>query len=355
MFRRAAVAGVVTSLLAVTTPAQDFVSPSYHRDFRGNAANDLPFGGGFNWPGTIRYQQIHDDLRGVPMTIRSLSFRPHEDAVAVPAGTVDFELWMGDGDRATAGNDVAANYLGSPSTVVARRIVSLPARGGISQPFVEPWDITIPLDAPYAHSGSHDLVWESRAFARTGGPIFGGFFGSDYAVQSTGYTVPNQAQSYSFGPACAAGEIGISAPIATLPTGTEMTMVLDTRVAPGDNWAGLLLGLRNPAAPVPTAGCVTDLYTDGLTVVLGNPDRNGVFFQSWTFPWLPSMADGEVYVQGVSFRINGPATLTRGLHLKLPPGPSPRIPAHQVICTPVTASTGLVPVTPQQVIVRFGT
>ena len=148
-------------LLHVALPAQSFtVSPAALANVEGSHQLQAPctFAG--------RWQQIHGDLRGTPMAVRGLRFRPDgwRYLPHATARSLDCELWMSWGDYGQLSRCLDDNHLRMKANVMARRRVALPDNTQ-SAGMPEPWNVRFPLDATYVFPGvAFDPVWELRVY-----------------------------------------------------------------------------------------------------------------------------------------------------------------------------------------------
>ncbi len=85
---------------------------------------------------------------GNAMTINSFAFKPTSGEGVV---FDEFTVYMGPAAGNTLGSDFMANYSGSRTKVYSHTSVSFAPSGG--------W-VTIPLDTPYFHAGTGNLIIE---------------------------------------------------------------------------------------------------------------------------------------------------------------------------------------------------
>jgi hypothetical protein len=344
--------GLAALLAAQGTP---FVSPVYYTDFEGNAATTWPFSsdnsGGFS--DGIRMQQIHGDLSGRPMTIRSLALRANQSGSTLSgaATTLDLELRIGEAALAAVGGTFDANYLNGPTVAMSRRPFNIPARPASTASFVGPWDVVFPFDQAFAFSGQSDLAWEVINRSQTATRRNGSF--NDYAVPNNGWvgTVAAGARilgrtpctPYDFQPSCAlSGQ-----------NGGEMLFTVGA-TGPVGGFSGIGIGFSNPAIPYPWGACNQTIFTDAAIIQSGNFGASGTFSQQWILPWDPAWARGRVMLQAVSF-VPGQAqaVLTQGYEFELPPGLPPTPSAQIVFGNGQAPPVGVLMNPNQQLVVRF--
>ncbi len=150
-------------LLAASLSAQALVSPAGAATSEGNYDNSLPFGYG----GTQQaYLQLHADLAGRAGTFNRLAVR--RDGVyatnpGLTAKTVRASLWFGQGVAiANMSSTFANNFVGAKTRVCNDRTFSMPDWTQRPQPAPAPFDVLIPLDAPFVWTGPGTFAWEMR-------------------------------------------------------------------------------------------------------------------------------------------------------------------------------------------------
>ncbi|MEZ6038312.1 MAG: hypothetical protein R3F29_12580 [Planctomycetota bacterium] len=172
----------IVGLALTSTLSAQQVAPSSLTATEGNVSSTVPFG----W--TIgRYQQIHGALQGTPMTITAIAFR--RDASVTGGGT---PLWwseivvrMADGKFEQAGNDFDGNYLGAAVEVFHRDRLVLPDWSQPTAASPAPFDLVIPLDVPYVHTGAHPLLWEIEVFDKSNAGVLGAIDAFEQPVFAT--------------------------------------------------------------------------------------------------------------------------------------------------------------------------
>jgi len=260
---------LLAATVSVAAQSSTVVSPISTATVEGDANNAFP------WNSTTvrRYTQIHSDLQGVARNISQLSFRQNAGNTTNYTGTraVDLEMFMADSvdwNRATF--VFAQNYAGTPTNVLARRIVNIGPLGQNSTTGPLPFTVFVPLDAPWPYAGTRSFLWEALVYAN---PVSGTF---------------NQIDAESGSSASGTSTITGSGCMATGRT-TAMTHTLTTvdragtlvifpTVSNGPSSAPslLTLGLSNPNLPYP--GLCTNLHTDLVALIdLGPTSATGSF------------------------------------------------------------------------------
>ncbi|MCB9919144.1 MAG: hypothetical protein H6832_12150 [Planctomycetes bacterium] len=150
------------TVLAAALPAQSVVSPPHFTSVEGNA-----------WLGHVastssaRVLQVHDDLKGVPRTVRSIAFRrdnwssPQSNGAGEHAAFVILaDLWC-----STAGVSAAsmnptfdANHGFDKALVASAKQFQFPAAPHHLMPSA--FSYALPFDRPFAYTGSAGLCWE---------------------------------------------------------------------------------------------------------------------------------------------------------------------------------------------------
>lgn len=256
---------LVCALGAVSLAAQSQVSPSHRATTPGNASSSIPFG-------TLtphRYLEIHSTLTGAA-TIRGLSWRQNEgNRTFDGTRTLDMELSMGRAVRSDICRFVfAANYIGAPTVVMARRSVNFGPQGlaGSPSPFQ---GMSVTLDAPFSFvSGS--LAWEAKIFANAGGGRFNDADAEAYALDRSIDGVNGLGCTVSG----AQDPMRLDSTSVALGLGTYYAHTV--RAAPINAPLVLALGASNPNLPVPGLCC--NLFTDLIaTLGVGTTGADGTY------------------------------------------------------------------------------
>ena len=138
-------------------------SPAPYAAVEATSNNVFPFGGATSFS----YEQVHPDLRGVPLTVNRLSLRRDGPAPTAghPARSVTLALYMGGANAAATTTNFLGNYATARTTVVAAKTILLPDLSiNLGSPSPT-WDVQLPLDVPFAWAGTHDFLWEARVTA----------------------------------------------------------------------------------------------------------------------------------------------------------------------------------------------
>lgn len=251
--------GVAQSLL---------ISPVNAASVDGSSRNSLPFGD----MALRRYQQIHSDLGPSTRSIERLAFRMDQGTnLFDERRRIELEMWMGDApDHAAISTVYAANHLGTPSLVIARKAFVFGPQGRAvwgPNPFLA---MDLPLDAPHVHLGTHSLIWDIAIHQHT--RLSGsGFSALDADRGSTTLAIANAA-----GTGCVA--TGQTQTMLALPQIHDVQGVLGFAAgvmrAPAQAPCLLAIGVSNPGLVVP--GLCSPLHTDLLlTTPMGTSDAGG--------------------------------------------------------------------------------
>jgi len=260
----------------LVTAQSQFVSPVNATTEDGSSRNSLPFGDLTQ----RRYQQIHSDLGATARLIDALAFR-------IDQGTnffdeqrrIELDMTMGDApDYAQISTDYSANHLGMPVQVIARRAFLFGPQGRAvwgPNPFSS---MDLPLDAPYAHSGTHSLIWDIRIHQNSR------MFGSVFSTLDADRGSTTLAISNSSGIGCVA--TGQSQTMLALPSIHDVQGYLGFGAGvmrgPANAPCLLAIGATNPNATLP--GLCSPVYTDLLlTAPMGTTDASGAITYLYGF------------------------------------------------------------------------
>lgn len=300
---------------AAAAVAQPVVSPLANATVEGTSSSTVPF--------TAAYHvlQLHGDLRASgPRPISSISFR--RDGVSTSttgmSRTIDMELFVGDGIYPNAQPLYAANYVGTPTTAVARRSVSTPnwQTAPVTPP--SPFDFTIAFDAPYVYLGQTDFVWEIIAYANSGGTTdsmradatLSTTAQAGGAILGTACRVTGQTQDYQL-----LGSLRASA------NGELLLIAQGNSAPPNEPLHILLLGVSNPNLTVP--GLCGPVVSSGEIVLPMPATGTTPLWTStmFTFPHDPWTVGARLYEQAVSYdagQAGLPLALTFGREFVIP-------------------------------------
>lgn len=180
---------VAAFVCSATLGAQ--VAPASLTNVDGNGSSSAPFDQGYPY----RYQQIHRHVAG-PVTITAIAFRRDAATLtAIPRWWSEIVVRMGNGEFERARPDFTANYLTPPVEVVHQARIVLPnwsAPPSVSPP---PFDLVIPLDVPYVHTGQHPLLWEIEVYDESN-------LGTLGAIDAFSYPVFTLNQGVNYGSGC---------------------------------------------------------------------------------------------------------------------------------------------------------
>lgn len=253
---------VASAFLARESCAQTYtVSPRDYATVQGDDRQNEPFASL-----KARWQQIHGDLHGKPMTLNGIWFRKSSETtiLAVPR-RIDMVVICSDAKLASQSSTFASNYLGTPVTVLSRSTVTFPS-WTYRQSTPEPWSAFIPFSAPYAYAGTDDLLWEVQVHGNTAG----GAYPSD--AHNPSLADRRDAAVKNLGAACkVTGSVIFtmrqSARLHTLVSTGNLYFGLDLTDGLPNSPAGIMIGLTNPDLTIP--GLCTKLYS----------------LSTWTLPW----------------------------------------------------------------------
>jgi len=136
----------------------------------------------------MRWQQIDGTNRQTMIPIRNIGWRRDFGAAvntAYAARTMDnFEIWLANGDTVTCQvTNLDLNYVSAATQVLGPKKISVPDWSQKPASSPDAWSILLPLDKPWLYGGQHDLLWEVRMTANTGG-------GTDYPFDFQSVSVP---------------------------------------------------------------------------------------------------------------------------------------------------------------------
>ncbi len=329
---------------AAAVPAQTRVSPGYYATFEGNTATAYPFSAP-----NFRYQQIHDDLRGAPMTIASIAFRRDGNALAPTLGvprTVDLDVAMAGSDARSAIATFAANHATPPVLVYLRKVINLPDRTPVPASRPMPVDVVLPLDTPYAFDGQRDLLWEVRAYANSA------FLDQHYLSDAAVVEDPVPAAHDPIGLGCNTDrqnplQIMRLGGAAFLDGAGVLKLWWTCIDAPWSSpAAAVLVGTSNPDLVVPGL-CGERLRTDAAIVLppLAPVSAIGGFRTAdATVPWQPAFARAHIHAQAVAADANQaplPLAVSNGVRSERPPGLPPSFALCHVPASSATAIAGI--------------
>jgi hypothetical protein len=342
--RTRVVLGVALALCPAPAAQNQRVSPGFYATFEGNAATGYPFSAA-----SFRYQQIHDDLRGAPLTITALAFRRDGTAAAPTLGvprTVELDLVMAGSDARAAVPAFAANHGTPPAAVYLRKIVNLPDRTPPPASRPMPVDVVLPLDTAYPHDGQRDLLWEARVWANSAFPD------QHYLSDAARDEDPSAAAHGALGQGCNTDrqnplQIMRLSGAAYLDRAATLRLWWTCVDAPFSSPAAVvLLGTSNPDLMVPGL-CGTRLRTDAAVAL--PPLRpvsaiGGFRTADAVVPWSQALARARVYAQAIAAdptQTPLPVAASNGVETDLPPGLPPALALCHVFAASPTAAAGI--------------
>jgi hypothetical protein len=319
------------SLFGAALAAQNVTSPAgYFTTDGGSGANDMVGAYANQYTHLVDVDQafISNGARSLrALWLRRDAAAPTNAAYTARAIPVQVNLAHVDFSRIINGEAVDdANMRLSPwQTSFSERMVSMPSF--VNQPAgVAPWQLSFPLDTPYAYNASGALAIHVRFgfnpnFAPANYPLdFTGEFSEAVqsgvrlagACQVAGRPAPMDLSSTLFN----YGDIGSQ---------TVLRCVLQNGVASAP-WV-LLLGLTNPNAAI---GACAALRTSAELIVGGEvTSTTGYSNLAWSFPHQPHLVGANFFLQAA--QIDGaqaglPVALTNGTRQPYPQNPA--LPPH---------------------------
>lgn len=248
------------ALLAASLAAQpqNIVSPLATGTAEGDSNNAFPW----NSATVRRYTQIHSDLTGQARAITQLSFRGNAGNTTNYTGTYacDLEMSMGDSVAWNQAQFVfAANYIGTPVPVFARRVINLGPLGQNQTTGPLPFTVQIPLDAPYPYTGVNSLIWDALIHSNT---LSGNFNQID---AETGSSTSGTSTIVGTGCIATGRTTAMTHTFGAIDRGGVVMLTPTVSQAPATVPCYLALGLTNPNLPIP--GLCANSYTD-LTAII---------------------------------------------------------------------------------------
>lgn len=157
-------------LLASSLAAQSYTtSPSGY--LTTESTTSPPFSTTPFYSANSRYQYFDGSNKGAPKTFKALSVRRDGTATGTfPARTLNLALILSHTNLATASTTFASNYVGTPTTVIARKSFNLPDISALPTTPPAPFGvIDFPFDAgsSFAYDGVQDLLIEFQVDGTT--------------------------------------------------------------------------------------------------------------------------------------------------------------------------------------------
>lgn len=310
-------------LLAVAGTAQNpAVSPAHYATEEGATTSSFPFSN------PVRYQQVHADLRGPARIVLALSFR--RDGMLGPRvnfapRTLQLEVRMSESDLPTMSATFANNYA-TPASVV------LPATSLTTPDFVDqprtvpgPFAFRIPLQVPFAYTGTRDLLWEVAVTSATG---TGTAVPLDAPISGFNLVTPGAYTMNGLGCMVQGLETMLRAnhSVQSLPNGSFAIFDFTASFLPPSAACAFLFGSGAVNLPVP--GVCTNLYVLPLVTLNGTADATGTFKPfTGVLPRLPF--SNAIVGQSFDAQVAGldpgmtpvPVRVTNGVTARIPATP----------------------------------
>lgn len=136
---------------------QSFTSPRGLGAREGDASHFALFN-----PAYARFQQIDDSQTGHAATLVNVAFRRDAERTAVFGGprALDLTIRLGDADFAAVSGTFAANWFQPPTVAFVRRTVNTPDWSAAANARPMPFELVLPLDAPFPYGGARALAFE---------------------------------------------------------------------------------------------------------------------------------------------------------------------------------------------------
>jgi hypothetical protein len=282
----------------------------------GNTSNSLLL----NQP-YIRWQQVTSDTLNYPHLVKFMHLR-RDGLVPTPAAknrVVDIEMAMGGSDFASFGTNFNGNWLaGTKTTNLARRTINLPDWSQLPTNAPAPFDLIIPVDTIWAHTGFVYLMFELQVWDTHGaGP---GSYEVD-AVNATGMTT---ADVTTLGTGCTTsnGPFVNTSGFTVSQFGSASMLSLSVTGAPSSAAISYLFGVSDPNVTLPNwCGAIRSLPIIGIGVGVSDALGN----MSVSFPtgvWDGSGWGAPLYTQAVAIDLGQlpkyPVAVSNGDLLILP-------------------------------------
>ena len=314
------------------------VSPLLYERHEAASSNSFPFTNAF------RYQQVHGDLKGTPRVFQGVAWR--RDGAQVTntthvARTFDLEARLADGNLASFAGTFASNYVGTPVQVFLRKNVNAP--DWTQQPAASPapWNLSLLFDVPFVYSGTNDLLYEVVIHATSATTAYL----ADSAL-GTSTTVTGGSQAHGTGCTTINGVMRLRAnEINNSGTG-NLTAQWVVASAPSAAATTVLIGLTNPALPIPFGCGSSTLFTDAaITSYSGASTNPGGFTTTpqLAVAWNPAYAGFLMTAQAASIDPSQGGlgiALSIGVTSEAPPTVSPVLVSKLVANGSPTATTG---------------
>lgn len=268
---------------ALSAQGTHTISPAGLANVYGGNTTGYPWGYGTTYP-AFRYQQIHDDLAGVPRVILGLAVRRKESGANWPALAPTLQLDLSDAavpsQAATA--TFTSNHGANRTVAMTAKIVNFPAVNTPTNGLPAPFTYVMMLDQPYVHTGATGICWECILTATN---YTGTTLNLDLAQNGS-------ARNVAYGTGCAGATLAGTYLAPTLTqSASGLTPSTNAVLIVGAN-ADVFAGLKLPLdlGIVNAAGC--SLYLDPLVSVGLVVDGAGAAANTINTTGLP----GGIYV-----------------------------------------------------------
>ncbi len=326
----------VSFLLLTAGLTAQVVSPVGFGSIEASSNNTYPFTGS-----AFTYQQIHSDLRGTPRPVTALAFRRDGTLTsAYAARTVVVDVWMGDGDRATATTTFATNFATTPTQVMTNRTVNLPDHSAVPVALPAAFDTVLTFDVPFVYTGVQDLIWELRMSSNT----LTTSYPMDAASGATNTPVNGNAMEFGTGCTTPRGVMKLRWTGST--TSTQHSIRWSVTNGPASSQGAVVVG---NLVGVPLPGFCDTIRTDGAFFSLsGTTSSTGTLATptTLTFPYNPSFAGFPLAAQAVVLDATQPGiglALSNGLLVTIPDVVAAGVQCMRISATnSATATTGSV-------------
>lgn len=248
--------GLAALLLPALSAQGTIVSPVGAATVEGSSSSGVPF----NTTGARRMLQVHGDLGTTPRAFTKLAFRMNAGTTNYTGTrTLDMELFMGPSvGPAAISFFFANNFIGTPTTAIARRTINFGPQGQAVTPGPNPFTsaMDLPLDAPFAYAGTGPIAWDYLQYANTVAGTFSSLDGDLGSNTSTTSTITGT------GCTCTGRTSAMTHGVSLIDVGGKLAINFTVTGGPGTAPVVLALGATNPNTPFP--GLCSNLYTDLL-------------------------------------------------------------------------------------------
>ena len=288
------------------------VFPTVATNRFGNRVTDSPFGAG-----QIKLQQVAYESFQRPMNVRQISFRRGNAGsnTTVYDQRIELSMFMGGARLPHLSDRFAANWTGPIAQAISRKQFALPDWRK-RRPSVGGFDLALPLDTPFVHTGTDYLLWEMSVYANTKPYTLG-------LIDMHAETRTQTSTSRVLGSGCRTVNGTFDQALLLTSSGAASSLRVGTTAAPSTAPLSLALGVTNPALSLP-AFCTT-IYTNPILYLpVGTSSSRGVLNKTLSFgPWDTTWRNLVLHTQLWS-PVGSSGSLSHGVRLTLPgidPGP----------------------------------